>query len=569
MKSGAKSAVWIAFLFYFVRSLWPAGEGSVVNSPHNLSVSGPGPVKSVQAEEVCSFCHVPHHATAVPLLNRPLSEAAYLTYKSATAKALPGQPTGASKLCLSCHDGTIALGRLTSQKELVMISGGEHPRGRKNLGTDLSDDHPVSMAYNQALAANPHRYRALPMQSGRSLLDENNQVQCTSCHDPHNNQHGKFLVMENREGRLCMECHTIQEWAYSSHNLSTARWKGAGRNPWPYTPYDDVHNNACANCHTMHDAGGKEHLLYYELEADNCYSCHNGSVAAHDIRGDFEQPFRHRVEAAKGGRARPLGRDFDVSHVGCADCHNAHAANDAQSVKPRISGALMDVSGVSASGGIVQRSEFEYEVCFKCHSGLSDRSITRPIRRLATLSSLREKFGPSAVSFHPVEVVGRNPDVPSLLAPWNETSLVSCMDCHGNDSDVRTGPARIHAPHGSKYRYLLVRRYETGDLISESEQVYALCYKCHDRLNLLSDQTFTLHNKHIVVQRTPCSVCHDSHGVSRSEGTPLHNAHLINFDVTVVRPDPVTGRQEYVSEGYRKGTCFLSCHGEAHSPHSY
>jgi hypothetical protein len=114
-----------------------------------------------------------------------------------------------------------------------------------------------------------------------------------------------------------------------------------------------------------------------------------------------------------------------------------------------------------------------------------------------------------------------------------------------------------------------VRRYETGDQVSESEEAYALCYKCHDRLNILSDRTFTEHNSHVVTRRAPCSVCHDAHGISRSEGTANHNAHLINFDVTVVQPDSQTGRLEYTSEGFRAGSCFLNCHGVDHSPKSY
>ena len=47
-------------------SLWlPArvsGE-SIVNSKHNLSLSGPGDIKSATEADVCIFCHTPHNAT--------------------------------------------------------------------------------------------------------------------------------------------------------------------------------------------------------------------------------------------------------------------------------------------------------------------------------------------------------------------------------------------------------------------------------------------------------------------------------------------------------------------------
>jgi len=548
---------------------WPASQDSIVNSPHNLSISGPGPVKSLSESEICVFCHVPHRAGVTPLWNRQLSQAAYITYKSSTAKARPGQPTGASKLCLSCHDGTIAVGRLLSRPMPEPMGGSERIRGRKNLGTDLSDDHPVSMSYNQALSARGASFKALPMQYGFVRTDEIGQVQCTSCHDPHNNRYGDFLVMDNREGRLCLTCHNLRDWALSSHNLSPARWNGSGRNPWPNTSYDDVHTNACANCHSVHQAGGKEHLLYFDSEAETCYLCHNGAVARKDLRRDFQKPYRHRVESAIGSRPAKLPDQPGSAKVGCTDCHNPHAANELDAAKPNVSGALKSVSGMTATGAAVERASFEQEVCYKCHSVAAQYSVTHPIRRLQMLSSMREKFNPSAVSFHPVEAPGRNPNVPSLLPPWSSSSRVTCSDCHGAEASAGDNPNAIHAVHGSNNRYLLILPYQTGDMVSESYQSYALCYQCHDRMNILSDRSFTEHNRHIVHVRAPCSACHDAHGISRGEGTSVHNAHLINFDLTVVRPDPLTQRLEYTSEGFQKGACFLSCHGRNHSPNSY
>lgn len=570
MKRFATVAAIVLFCSSIAGPVWAAMGDSVVNSPHNLSASGPGPVRSATENEVCIFCHTSHRAGVTPLWNRSLSKAPYITYKSTTAKAAAGQPTGASKLCLSCHDGTIALGRVLTREQTISMSS-DRPRGRKNLGTDLSDDHPISLTYSEAISGNPGRYHGIPMAIGseEDLLDENGQVQCTSCHDAHNNMHGDFLVMDNRNGQLCTTCHNIEDWMQSSHNTSTARWNGAGPDPWPYTEFDDVQSNACANCHSVHDAGEAQPLLTDNTLAQTCYNCHNGSVARKDIRPDFDKPYRHRVEAVIAAKDERLGLNFDSSQVGCSDCHNPHAANDVQLAKPLVSGSLKGVSGISSNGGIRRKAEFEYEVCYKCHSRVSSTNITKPIRRLAYQSSLREKFGVGAVSFHPVEGVGRGTDVPSLRPPLTVSSLVSCTDCHNNDSAGGGAGGEVAGPHGSQYRFLLERRYETGDMISESEPTYALCYKCHDRLNILSDLSFNQHRSHIVDERTPCSVCHDPHGISRTEGSIMHNAHLVNFDITVVRPDTVTGRLEYTTEGSRAGMCFLNCHGVDHSPKSY
>jgi hypothetical protein len=125
--------------------------------------------------------------------------------------------------------------------------------------------------------------------------------------------------------------------------------------------------------------------------------------------------------------------------------------------------------------------------------------------------------------------------------------------------------------HGSNYPPLLAARYETADFTPESAGAYALCYSCHNRTGsdgILSDRSFP-HDLHVRQERTPCSVCHDAHGVSSLQGTTRNNAHLINFDRTVVFPDPITGQMEYRSTGQFSGTCLLQCHGKVHSPLSY
>ena len=89
---------------------------SIVFTKHNLSVSGPGSLRASTEADICIFCHAPHNTTGVgPLWNHALSAATYTPYSSSTLKATVGQPTGASKLCLSCHDGTVALGMVASR----------------------------------------------------------------------------------------------------------------------------------------------------------------------------------------------------------------------------------------------------------------------------------------------------------------------------------------------------------------------------------------------------------------------------------------------------------------------
>jgi hypothetical protein len=126
-----------------------------------------------------------------------------------------------------------------------------------------------------------------------------------------------------------------------------------------------------------------------------------------------------------------------------------------------------------------------------------------------------------------------------------------------------------NGPHGSNVRPLLKGNYRTTDNTSESADAYALCYSCHERTSILANQSFPLHSRHIVDLRTPCSVCHDAHGISSAQGNAMSNSHLINFDVSVVQRDGVTGLLQYRSTGINSGTCTLTCHGFPHSPLGY
>jgi hypothetical protein len=126
----------------------------------------------------------------------------------------------------------------------------------------------------------------------------------------------------------------------------------------------------------------------------------------------------------------------------------------------------------------------------------------------------------------------------------------------------------VKGPHGSIYYPLLAYNYQTDDFTIESEFAYELCYSCHSRNSILNDESFPKHEEHLK-ESIPCSACHDPHGISSAQGSTANNSHLINFDISIVAPDPQTGRLEFVDLGEKKGQCFLTCHGEDHSPESY
>ena len=248
----------IVYLYIFLLFGYSGHTQSIVSTVHNLSASGPGTIKATTESDICIFCHTPHLSRpASPLWNRNDPGATYTLYNSSTIDAVPGQPDGSSILCLSCHDGTIALGNVLSRTADISFASGVTvlPAGSSRLTTDLSDDHPVSFTYNSSLASSDGQL-VDPATLIPPLTLENNKLQCTTCHDPHKNINGDFLVITNQFSSLCQQCHDRTYWGNSSHKNSTATWNSVSPDPWPRTSYTNVAENACENCHSPHNAGG-------------------------------------------------------------------------------------------------------------------------------------------------------------------------------------------------------------------------------------------------------------------------------------------------------------------------
>jgi hypothetical protein len=223
-------AAYILFLLSPV--LAPAGVG---NTKHNLSVSGPGPASAVAETAVCIFCHTPHNARpSNPLWNHELSAVEnYTNYWSPSLKSYASEAEappidGFSKLCLGCHDGTVALGAIISSEEEIETVPDFLTEGMLGyLGTDLSGGHPISIIYDESLVMQRNSQTDLfhlqwpirklgerapigdpdvkiyPTQGGYG-------VQCTSCHDPHGGKGGAGAPPFWRKtiyDEVCLVCH--------------------------------------------------------------------------------------------------------------------------------------------------------------------------------------------------------------------------------------------------------------------------------------------------------------------------------------------------------------------------
>jgi len=532
----------------------PQALGVVAGTAHDFSPAQDG-------STACQYCHTPHMAmTGTPLWNHKLSDRIYEIYWSSSLDAAIDQPTGSSKLCLSCHDGTVAL-------EATITGGGggqtKMPPGSTNLGTDLSDDHPVSFVYSTDLSDKDPQIRPPDALSREFRLDEYGELQCVTCHDPHDDTFGNFLVVSNLRSNLCVKCHNLSGWSSTIHSSSVALVAEATDDYLRQTGYATVADNGCLSCHQPHSAKGAQRLFHFDEEENNCLSCHNGLVAQTDLTEEFNKTSGHFVHDYKGVHDIKESVDNAQRHVECVDCHNPHAIISQTAQAPLIPGALNAVSGVTAEGSVIEQASYEYEVCFKCHGSNLNR-VDSTISRQITQTNTIMEFDQANPSFHPVEVAGVNLNVPSLLPGMDESTIIYCTDCHSSDSS-----SSVKGPHGSQHPYLLAYPYETADDTPEDPATYELCYRCHDRESILNDESFEDHKKHIENEKTPCSVCHDPHGISFSQGNSTNNSNLINFDTSVVFSDPDTGRLEFEDLGTFRGQCFLECHGKKHSPKEY
>lgn len=385
-----------------------APVSDVAATRHNLSSSSTGTVSTTDSDQICVFCHTPHGAsniTGAPLWNRQLSDTAtYTLYTSDSLDATLEQPGGSSKLCLSCHDGAMAIGKvnvLNAATDVTLTMTGTDPDGSmpagsgaqtgftRDLGVDLSNDHPISFTYDDSLAltdgelhapsSSPHIANRIPGTAPPAIPLENDQLQCISCHDPHiKDSLGsdiKFLRMNrfqevasptdgtfnSDQDIICLGCHDKAGWSQSAHanshiDVANETYTATAAAQRDFSPGIAVWQAACLNCHDSHTVQGARRLLREGTDStstpksggnpaleETCYQCHDvlgginnilgaGNNKAPDIKSDFTTTAYHMPiadsEQAAGSEVHSISdNNFTESPVllGKGEPGNRHA----------------------------------------------------------------------------------------------------------------------------------------------------------------------------------------------------------------------------------------------------
>jgi len=249
---------------------------SIVDSRHNLGTSTSTITDRNRfsgTDEVCVFCHTPHGAVAgPPLWNKALPSGPYTVYSTTNSSTIDGELANdgvgggavgsVSIACLSCHDGTAAMDSVinapgsgltntaysagtwtarTTGGTPVDIGNGQLGAGIANLGTDLSNDHPIGIQYcggghtvsggvGTCADTDFVAPQATPINgsnvfwvdtggAGRQKTDiilynrsfatagAGPSVECASCHDPHRADTNTFLRIANTGSAVCLACH--------------------------------------------------------------------------------------------------------------------------------------------------------------------------------------------------------------------------------------------------------------------------------------------------------------------------------------------------------------------------
>ena len=248
-------------------------SAGVKGSKHDLGSGGTGQAQSTLTTEVCVFCHTPHGSEAsakAPLWNKTLTTTDFSAnrYDASNSTTIDGANItvgSVSLACLTCHDGSQAMDVMinapgtsdtltAAQFDATAFGTGIiDAASQRNLGTDLSNDHPVSIQYGgggitsgnlvttDADFVNP-QYASINgndawwvdvtggkvngvavggtagtrEKSDMILYTTSAQpyVECASCHDPHNSDTGlvtnqvSFLRIDNTGSAVCLACHT-------------------------------------------------------------------------------------------------------------------------------------------------------------------------------------------------------------------------------------------------------------------------------------------------------------------------------------------------------------------------
>ena len=515
---------------------------SILDSKHNLAASGLGQVKATSETQICVFCHTPHSANqsaGAPLWNHALSSATYTPYFSISldANPIPGPPGASSKVCLSCHDGTLAVGTVgvlngagpvtipmsgTDTNGVMLGGSGANTGFTRNLGIDMSNDHPISFNYDTTLGGATGadgELRAPPVMNGNITVVgnrtvsvkptfplENSQVQCITCHDPHlsTTASSKFL----RGNRLqqttplgggyiasgditCLACHDKagKTWSNSAHSnylVADETYLDAAATTNEFPLGTSVWQASCLSCHDTHSVQGSRRLLREGTDSiaspksggnpaieQTCYQCHSANGTSilsqifplnqvPDIKTDFALTIRMPISAQP--ETHNIGGKFDDS----TSAGNGHLANGTSgrcnTIGDQCGKDFMEseavLGKVSAGGSIANR----HAECTDCH---------HPHRAIKNRLFNADSTVPDSAGTHKHTIIAGDTAPHSNLASGSLRGITGVEPTYSSNEFGIT-PSSFTVKRGDSG--VAVSTVITSTYLTRE---YQICFKCH------------------------------------------------------------------------------------------
>jgi predicted CXXCH cytochrome family protein len=623
-------------LILFLLALGTVAQGQVVTGgdvlgSHNLSTSGTGPMKG--QGDACLYCHAPHSGVGTPnsaLWSQTLSMQTYAAYSSTTLKNAPQQPTlgGSSSLCLSCHDGTVAVGQTQPYGTLTMM-GSMNPTDK--FGSGLQGSHPFSLKLPMVDAPDlqvtlTSTHTTADLTNSVTLINQN--VECTSCHSPHVQAIDKlsqnFLVRDSSNGQMCLACHSSDPRSVNGQTNSLSQWTGSihaqASNKIANAPalgsYANVGQNACISCHMPHNSLAGPQLLRgpvpsvpnTDSSTQNCMTCHNGgsniSPAIPNVYAEFAKiahPFPAGTNTHDTGETAVLNNN---RHATCVDCHSPHASQQVTSftspLPPAVRASQNGIEGVSGTDGttVLNPSVNQYENCLRCHGMSSGKQSLAVFGYLPTWAvsgadplNIIPQLMQTSSSSHPV-MHDRSSALPQPSLRTYMLNLdgrtqgrpmglrILCTDCHNSDDNREFGGTGPNGPHGSQYLHLLERRYEfsqvapppTGGPGTPIQNLFPTPI-----LDPAANGPYSLcakcHDLALLVSNTSFSE-HARHINDGFSCSTCHNAHGMGSNSASISGERMVNFDinvvapngtSPISYSRAANSCSLTCHGHAHT----
>ena len=235
---------------------------------------------------VCVYCHTPHHADVtdgtanLPLWNHELtSDDQFTAYTWATpnnsndgAFDIVDPLAGPSRLCMSCHDGGIAIdqhGSAFAQAGVKLVGTvweGIDYQGRADLTKDLSNTHPIGFDYNDIAAFRNSKAgngdatgtEIVTSDNGYATAIDYSQAQGVYNVVTRNDGTNSKLIADNLYGGSVMTCATCHE-VHNKENATQDNYKagtpakvvlGTPQNAPNYFLYaKQTESLICLSCH--------------------------------------------------------------------------------------------------------------------------------------------------------------------------------------------------------------------------------------------------------------------------------------------------------------------------------